>query len=103
MFGPTSRYYYTPQAKLETSDGRTIAYLRRRIVPPGDHFALLQLHTINANERLDNVTASYLGDPEQFWRICDANDAIDPHELTEKVGKKIRITLPEGVPAQRNA
>ena len=49
-------------------------------------------------ERLDNIAAQYLGDPEQFWRICDANGAMRPDELTETVGRRLRITLPEGIP-----
>ena len=47
-------------------------------------------------ERLDNITAEYLGDPELFWRVCDANNVIAPEEL-EQVGTHIRITLPEGI------
>ncbi|HEY3052521.1 MAG TPA: LysM domain-containing protein [Thermoanaerobaculia bacterium] len=103
MFSPTSRYYYTPQAKLDTASGEQIAYLRRRFVPAAERFQLLQLHTVTEKDRLDNIAAQYLGDPEQFWRICDANSVLDPHELTDTVGRKIRITLPEGIPAQRNA
>jgi hypothetical protein len=60
-------------------------------------------HTVNEGERLDNITALYLGDPEQFWRVCDANGVIRPEELTETVGRKIRITLPEGIPKTPNA
>ena len=37
-------------------------------------------------DRLDNITAKYLGDPEQFWRMCDANGAMRPEELTETIG-----------------
>ena len=44
-------------------------------------------------DRLDNVTAKYLGDPEQFWRLCDANGAMRPEELTETIGNRVRITL----------
>jgi hypothetical protein len=58
---------------------------------------LLQLHTVTEGERLDNITARYLGDPEQFWRVCDANNAMRPEELTETIGRKLRITLPEGI------
>ena len=54
-------------------------------------------------DRLDNITAQYLGDPEQFWRICDANDAMRPDELTETIGRRLRITLPEGMPGTPNA
>lgn len=98
QFAPTSRYYGLETATTKTSDGRTVVYVRRRFVPPADRFALLQEHTVVEGDRLDNVTAQYLGDPEQFWRVCDANNALRPAELTETVGRKIRITLPEGVP-----
>ena len=53
-------------------------------------------------DRLDNITAEYLGDPEQFWRICDANATLHPAEL-EEVGRRLRITLSEGIPGMPNA
>ncbi|MFL5804527.1 MAG: hypothetical protein ACJ8CR_22625 [Roseiflexaceae bacterium] len=49
------------------------------------------------------LPAGYLDDPEQFWRICDANRAMRPDELTETVGRRLRITLPEGIPGMPNA
>lgn len=98
MFSLNSRYYGVATAKLEAPDGRQIAYLRRRFAPPPENFALLLQHTVTQGERLDNITAHYLGDPEQFWRVCDANGAIRPDELVETVGREIRITLPEGIP-----
>jgi hypothetical protein len=96
----TSRYYQVATATLDTADGRTIIYLRRRFVPAPDRFALLQEHVVTQGERLDNITAFYLGDPEQFWRVCDANNALRPDELTETIGRRLRITLPEGIPSQ---
>jgi len=35
---------------------------------------------------LDNLHAQYLGDPEQYWRICDANAACVPAELNRDRG-----------------
>jgi hypothetical protein len=84
-------------ATLQRPDGSTIVFVRRRFIPPPERFALLQEHTVVEGERLDNITARYIGDPEQFWRICDANAVIAPEEL-EAVGRTIRITLPEGIP-----
>ncbi|MGI8917678.1 MAG: LysM domain-containing protein [Pyrinomonadaceae bacterium] len=103
MFSINSRYYSVPTATLEPADGRQIAYLRRRFVPPPENFALLLEHAVSEAERLDNITAHYLGDPEQFWRVCDANGAIRPQELVETVGLRIRITLPEGIPGTSDA
>jgi hypothetical protein len=103
MFSIISRYYNIEQVEYETPDGRKIVYLRRRFVPPAERFALLQEHSVAEGERLDNITANYLGDPEQFWRVCDANSATRPDELTETIGRRLRITLPEGIPGNRNA
>jgi hypothetical protein len=101
-FPPTSRYHQTPIATLTLPDGREVAYLKRRLVPPPELFALLQEHAVTEGERLDHIAARYLGDPEQFWRLCDANGAIRPDELLEPVGRRVRITLPENIPGAHN-
>ena len=103
LFPPTSRYHNIETTTLETPDGRTTVYLRRRFAPPPERFALLQEHSVVQGDRLDNITARYLGDPEQFWRVCDANSAMRPNELTEEIGRRLRITLPEGIPGVPNA
>ena len=51
-------------------------------------------HGFAAGERLDTVTARYLGDPTQFWQICDANLVLRPEELEEEVGRVIHVALP---------
>jgi len=103
MFPITSRHYSIPAAKYETPDGRTIAYLTRRIVPKSQRFSTLFEHTVVDGERLDQIAAQFLGDPEQFWRIADANNAMRPDDLTRTAGRVLRITLPEGVPGGPNA
>lgn len=97
LFPPSSRYAGIDTKMIETADGRVVIYLQRRFLPSPDNFSLLQEHVVTQAERLDNITALYLGDPEQFWRICDANGAMRPQEL-ETIGRRLRITLPEGVP-----
>ena len=99
---PGSRYHGVGTARLVTTAGKTVVYLRRRFVPPPERFAVLTEHVVAQGERLDNVTFKYLGDPEQFWRICDANGAMRPDDLVE-VGSVIRITLPEGIPGPSRA
>jgi hypothetical protein len=101
-FPPTSRYYSVGTATYTAPDGRQIVYIRRRLVPPPERFELLHEHEVTEGDRLDNITAKHMEDPEQFWRICDANCAIDPAEL-EVVGRRLRITLPEGIPGIPNA
>ena len=103
LFPHTSRYHGIDTATMETADGKTVIYLRRRFVPSPERFELIQEHTVTEGDRLDNVTAHYLGDPEQFWRIADANSAMRPEELTEEIGRKLRITQPEGIPGAQNA
>jgi hypothetical protein len=101
-FPPNSRYHATPLTGLVAPDGRVVTYLRRRFVPPPERFAVLREHLVVQDDRLDRLAAHHLGDPELFWRLCDANDALRPDELTETVGRWLRITLPEGVPGAGN-
>ena len=102
-FPPNSRYHGVKTKSATSETGETIVYLKRRFVPPPESFALLQLHTVVQGNRLDNLAHKYLGDPEQFWRLCDANGATRPRLLTETVGRKLRITLPEGIPGGAGA
>jgi hypothetical protein len=53
--------------------------------------------------RADLIAAAELGDPEAAWRLADANDAMRSSELTAVLGRLLRITLPEGVPAPPSA
>jgi len=98
FFPPSSRYHGLGTAVLTTTDGRSVAYLKRRFVPPPERFALLQEHAVVEGDRLDNLAQRYLGDPEQYWRLCDANGALRPDTLVETCGRLLRITLPEGIP-----
>ena len=93
-FASTSRYAGIETTTLETPDGRTIVYRRRRFVPPPERFDLLVEHTVADGERLDLIAAQYLGDPEQFWRICDANGALLPEDLVAEPGRRLAIPLP---------
>lgn len=102
LFPPASRYHGIETVTMEDIDGKKIVYIRRRFLPPPERFALLQEHVVTQGERLDNITARYLGDPEQFWRLCDANAAMRPEEL-EEMNRRLRITLPEGIPGMSNA
>jgi hypothetical protein len=97
VFQLTSRYYGLETSELETVEGKVIRYIRRRFVPQPDRFELLIEHTVAEGDRLDTIAAQYVGDSEQFWRICDANNAIRPDELIETLGRRLRVTLPEGL------
>jgi hypothetical protein len=98
VFPDTSRYSGIETGTLVKEDGEQTVYLKRRFIPPAERFSILLEHTVTEGDRPDNIASQYLGDPEQFWQLCDANNIMHPDELTETVGRKIRITLPEGIP-----
>ena len=97
-FPPESRYHGVPVVTILGPDGTEIAYLRRRFVPPPGAFATLRERVVAQGERLDHIAAAEIGDPEAFWQLCDANGVIWPQVL-EQTGRRLQITLPEGVPA----
>lgn len=97
-FPPTSRYYDVETTARTEADGTVVPYLRRRLLPALDGFVLLHEHRVVEGERPDHIAAAELGDPEAFWRLCDANAAMHPDELTAEVGRSVRITLPLGMP-----
>lgn len=113
MFPITSRYHGIEIAKYQMPDGtpcgmgknageaegQEIVYLRRRFLPllsTADNDPVFAQHTVTQGERLDNITARHLGDPEQFWRVCDTNNAMNPQELTAEIGRRLRISFPQG-------
>lgn len=95
MFEYTSRYYALETATHTTPDGRVIAYKRRRFLPQGREMPLLVEVTVTQGDRLDLVAARTLGDPEQFWRVCDANDAMNPADLEAEPGRTVRVPVPQ--------
>ena len=98
MFDTASRYASLTVQTLSTTDAdgesREVRYVERRFLPSANTGTTLMEHALTQGERLDNITARYLGDPTLFWRVCDANEVLDPGELTEEVGRRIRIALP---------
>jgi phage tail protein X len=103
LFPPGSRYHGLAAAQYRLPDGTLVAYVRRRFIPPPEAMSLLQEHRVAEGDRIDNLATHYLGDPLQYWRICDANRAMRPAELTATVGRWLRITLPEGIPGVGDA
>jgi nucleoid-associated protein YgaU len=97
MFDPSSRYAKCGIATLSVTDpdgtAREIRYVKRRFIPLTEGMTVIVEHLVSQGERLDNITAQYLGDPTQFWRICDANEVMNPDEL-EEIGISIKIAMP---------
>jgi hypothetical protein len=88
----SGRYAGIPVATYTGADQRPIVYLTRRFVPQPGQLVLVKEHAVRPGERLDHIAANHFGDPELFWRICDANRATDP-SLLEVPGRRLRITL----------
>jgi len=97
-FAANSRYAGQETAEWTKADGQTVLFITRRFVPAPENFSTLQEHRVEENDRLDNLAAKYFSDPELYWRLCDANGAMNPPELISKTGRRLRITLPEGIP-----
>ncbi|BAY08531.1 hypothetical protein [Calothrix sp. NIES-2098] len=95
MFDYTSRYYNLETAKLTMPDDRIVAYVKRRFLPQGKNMLLLEEISVTQGDRLDQITGRILGDPLQFWRVCDANNAMNPIDLTAEIGQKIRVPIPQ--------
>lgn len=93
MFEPGSRYFDLPTAELTLPDGRVVRYVRRRLLPPAGASEVSAEHTVVQGERLDHIAGRYLGDPELFWQLCDVNNAMRPDELTDELGRKLRVPL----------
>lgn len=102
-FAATSRYHGLATAQWTRPDGRVVTYVQRRFVPSPESLGDLFEHVVAAGDRLDNLAARYLGDPLQYWRLCDANRALRPDALVEAVGARLRITLPAGIPEGTDA
>lgn len=94
------RYDDVPSADLETTDlngsRRLVRYYRRRPLPAVADQVPLAVHAVVPRDRLDLLSHRYTGDPLGFWRIADANAALDPDDLVdaEAVGTDLVIPAP---------
>lgn len=97
-FVPQSRYSGVPLAVLQRRpDEPGVVYVRRRFIPPPSALTIVARHLVSALDRPDLLGAKYLGDPLLYWRIADANAVVDPNELTDRLGRRVDITLPPGM------
>jgi hypothetical protein len=95
----TSRYYGAATNTYTPPSGTGVVYLGRRIVPQPSVYVSVQNYAVVENDRIDNLSTRFLGDPLLFWMICDANVATDPDELTSQKGRSILVPLASAVPA----
>jgi hypothetical protein len=94
QFPPNSRYNGVDTLTLSTPDGRSVAYVARRFIPGPENYTLVREHLVSQGDRLDLLASQYLGDPEQWWTLADANVTLRPDTLTETPGVTLRISTP---------
>ena len=95
MIDHDSRYAHLNPLYHTEPDGRRVAFLPRRFLPPSREIPLLVEVAVEVDDRLDSIAARALGDADQLWRICEANDGLEPRELTARVGRQLRVPIPQ--------
>ncbi len=90
MRDPSSRYAILPERQVTLPGGRVAPVLAQRIIPapvaqPAGVFATRQ------DERADALAARVLGDPLQWWRLCDANRLEAAQQLVGASRRVLRL------------
>jgi nucleoid-associated protein YgaU len=91
-YPPDSRYAGIARVTRTLRDGRVVAYLRRRIVPQPPTGSLDAEHEVRPFDRLDTMASQAYANSRLWWRIADANRAVDPNDLLVQ-GR--RLVLPD--------
>lgn len=93
-FPPNSRYHNVLLRKRTAADGTEETFVGRRIIPATERYRVLDRYRTESDSRIDNVAAAAFGDPEQYWRICDANGEAEPAIATKPEGRLLVIPMP---------
>ena len=103
IFPINSRYRGVALRSRTLADGTTRNFVGRRIIPATSRYRALDRHRTIDNERIDGVAANAFGDPELYWRICDANGEAEPADATTPAGRLLVIPLPLEIADDGNA
>lgn len=88
MFDQTSRYADVATYTVPDASGRSVTIVTIRFIPPTPG---VTSRRIEQQDRPDLLAHQTYQAPEQFWRIADANEVLDPAELVDTPGKRILI------------
>jgi len=99
MFTKPSRYRSVPDTVAPDARGRVLVAKDARLLPD---VTGTFTHTVDSGDRLDQLAATYYGQPLQYWHICDANPQfLSPLELLGKepvVTTRFPLTVAAGPP-----
>ena len=89
-----------PRPASPTAKGgiREVRYVRRRFVPqPDSHAPARGAHARAGRSARQRSPTSTSATPTQFWRVCDANTAMNPVDLTDEaeIGRSLVIPVPQ--------
>jgi hypothetical protein len=101
VYDEFSRYRGLPLLTHVDAQGREVIYVARRFLPQPAQLAEITQVAVRDGDRLDLIAAQQFGEARWWWRLPDANLALDPVDLTARIGRRLRITLPAGVPLPR--
>jgi hypothetical protein len=89
VFDPNSRYADVGPYTVVDGRGRIVAVVPAFEPPVQEP---LGVHLRLEGQRLDHLAGRYLGDPTQFWRICELSNVMLPDALAEN--REIPIPRP---------
>lgn len=80
-YDPKSRYGKTPTYQVTDHRGRTVTVVG---VPPHIEQPIAGYHVLRQGQRLDHLASQYTDDNAGFWRIAEANDAMQAEWQSEQ-------------------
>jgi hypothetical protein len=92
MFDPDSRYSQLTPLTVAGPNGTPVQILPIRFIP---ETTPLMSRRVSQGDRPDLLAYEFYKEPQLFWRIADANEAMRPAELVSTLGGLIGIPTKE--------
>lgn len=85
-----------PSSGTAKAGADQVAYVGRTLLPLPSTIKRQSTYTIQAGDRIDNVSTKLLGDPLLYWMLLEANGTSDPASLCMRPGRKIIVPAAVG-------